>query len=112
MGDVIKAAYGPVAVGPTGTLIWEYKHPPTSKPSRVGLITVHLQSGTQTGKCCIRYGNADIATAPEIHKDTFTANDPSVCINPNFVIQPGQNIYIWVWDVTQNDVLIAFIEGH
>ena len=112
MGDVIAAAFGPIAIGPTGALILSYIHPPKGKPSRVGLITVHLQSGTQTGKLCIRYGPADIATAAEIHKDVFTANDPSVCINPNFVIQPGQAIYIWVWDVTQNDVLIAFIEGH
>jgi len=112
MGDVIKAAFGPIAVPPTGTVIWSYVHPPQGKASRVGLITVHLMSGTQTGKICIRYGNADIDSVPEIHKDTFTALDPSVTINPNFVIQPGQAIYLWMWDLVQNDIIIGFIEGH
>jgi hypothetical protein len=112
MGDVIAAAFGPIAVNPTGIVIWSYIHPPKGKASRVGLITVHIASGTQTGKICIRYGPANIGTAPEIHKDVFTANDPSVCINPNFVIQPGQAIYLWMWDLVTGDTILGFIEGH
>ena len=112
MGDVIAAAFGPIAVNPTGVVIWSYIRPPKGRASRVGLITVHLMSGTQTGKICIRYGPADIATAPEIHKDVFTANDPAVTINPNFVIQPGQAIYLWMWDLVTGDIIAGFIEGH
>jgi len=111
MGDVIQFAFGPMAY-PGTDLIITYIHPREAKPSRVGLIAAHLSSGTQTGKVCIRYGNADIATAPEIHKDVFTAAEPSVAISPNFVIQPGQSIFIWIWDVTAGDNVRAFIEGH
>jgi len=111
MGDVISAAFGPQAVPTAGEIIWDYVHPPKGKASRVGLIAAHLSAGTQTGKLCIRYGN-DIGTALEIHKDVFTALDPSVAINPNFVIQPGQIIRIWIWDVTAGDTARFFIEGH
>lgn len=112
MGDVVAWAFGPKAIAGAGEEVFTYTHPADAKPSRIGLITVHLSAGTQTGKVCIRYGRADLANCPEIHKDVFTANDPSVCINPNFVIQPGQNIYIWLWDVTANDTVMGFIEGH
>ncbi len=111
MGQTIAAAYGPQAVPTGGEIIFEYVHPPDGKPSRVGLIAAHISAGTQTGKLCIRYGN-DLSTALEIHKDVFTANDPSVAISPNFVIQPGQVIRIWLWDVTAGDTVRAFIEGH
>jgi hypothetical protein len=111
MGDTIAAAFGPIAVPTGGEIIWNYVHPPDGKPSRVGLIAAHLSAGTQTGKLCIRYG-ADVGSALEIHKDVFTANDPSVAISPNLVIQPGQVIRIWIWDVTAGDIFRAFIEGH
>ncbi len=111
MGETISFAFGPVAY-PGTDLIVTYTHPNTSKPSRVGLIAAHLSSGTQTGKICIRYGNADIGSAAEIHKDVFTATEPSVAISPNFVIQPGQSIFVWIWDVTLGDNVRIFIEGH
>jgi hypothetical protein len=111
MGDIVSAAFGPMAVPGGGELILEYGHPATGRASRIGLIAVHLSAGTQTGKLCIRYGN-DVNTALEIHKDVFTAALPSVAIDPGIVIQPGQFIRIWVWDVTAGDTLRAYIEGH
>jgi len=111
MGDIINFAFGPMAY-PGTDLIITYTHPKEAKPSRVGLIAAHLSSGTQTGKICIRYGNADIGSVTEIHKDSFTATEPSVAISPNFVIQPGQAIYVMIMDVTAGDHVRVFIEGH
>jgi len=111
MGDVISFAYGPTAYPGTDVII-TYTHPRHARPSRVGLIAAHLSSGTQTGKVCIRYGQGDLASVPEIHKDVFTAAAPSVAIDPGVVIQPGQSIYVWIWDVTAGDDVRVFIEGH
>ena len=112
MGEIIDFQVGPRPVAGAGEEIISYIHDPKGKASRVGLITVHLAAGTQTGKLCIRYGSGDVLHCPEIHKDVFTADEPSVCINPNFVIQPGQRIHLWVWDVTAGDIIMARIEGH
>lgn len=113
MGDIIAFGFGPMAIAGAGEQIITYTHDPRGKPSRVGLITVHISAGTQTGKLCIRYGNSpDVNTCPEIHKDVFTATNPSVRIDPNLVIHPGQSIHIWLWDVTAGDTIMGFIEGH
>ena len=112
MGDIISFGFGPKPIAGGGEEIITYSHPTTGKASRVGLITVHISAGTQTGKLCIRYGSADVASSPEIYKGVFTAAQPSCTINPNFVIQPGQNIYIWLWDVTAGDTIMGRVEGH
>ena len=112
MGDAIRFGFGPHPIAGAGEEIIPYTHDPKGKPSRVGLITVHLSGGTQTGKLCIRYGNGDINVCPEIYKGVFTANNPSCTIHPNFVIYPGESIYIWAWDVTAGDTIMGRIEGH
>ena len=111
MGEAVNAAFGPMAIPGAGEHIFEYVHPATAKPSRIGLIAAHISAGTQTGKICIRYGN-DPVSALEIGRGTFTAAYPSYKIEPNLVIQPGQAIRIWLWDITAGDTVRAFIEGH
>jgi len=93
-------------------LTLSYMHDPKGKASRVGIISVSLASGTQTGSVSIRYGNSAGSVA-EIGNGTFTAADPSVTIHPNFVIHPGQVITaIFSATVTAGDVCTLTIGGH
>lgn len=110
MGEAVK--FVQTATIPTGgALQISYVHDPKGKASRVGIISTYLAAGTQTGAVSIRYGN-DITNTVEIGNGTFTANDPSVTIHPNFVIHPGQVITIHFTTVTANDTARVVIGGH
>jgi len=110
MGEPIKY-HGRTAVGVGGSLTFSYTHDPTKKPSKVGIITAALRSGTQTGSVSIQYGNG-LTDTVEIENGSMTANSPSVTIHPNFVIYPGQYIRVVFSNVTAGDVAEAFIGGH
>ena len=99
------------AVSTGGTVTFSYVHDPKGKSSRVGIIACALASGTQTGAVRIYYGN-DPANAVEIGNGTFTASDPTVTLNPNFVIHPGQVIVAIFSTVTAGDVAAFFVGGH
>ena len=110
MGEAVRFTQTAV-MNTGGTQTISYIHDPKGKASRVGIISAHLASGTQTGSVSIRYGN-DVTNAVEIGNGTFTANDPSVTIHPNFVIHPGQAIVVIFSTVTAGDVARVFIGGH
>lgn len=111
MGDVIALAFGPIAIPGAGTFTYDYVHPSDAKPSKIGRIACHLSAGTQTGKVEMRYG-PDPTNACGFYTDTFTANDPTVSIDPQIVIQPGQAIRLLFTQVTAGDTLRINIEGH
>jgi len=98
------------AVSSGGTVTFSYNHDPKGKASRVGIINCAIDSGTQTGSVRIYYGND--STGVEIGNGSFTAADPSVRLDPNFVIHPGQTITAIFSTVTAGDVVSMFIGGH
>jgi len=111
MGDAIKYEARTAAPGAVA-LTLTYTHDPKGKPSRVGIIACSLASGTQTGSVSIRYGNSP-GTVAEIGNGTFTANDPSVVIHPNFVIHPGQIIQaVFSATVMAGDIATLTVGGH
>lgn len=109
MGADIKF-HGRTAVSTGGSVTLSYTHDPKGKASRVGIIACAVDSGTQTGSVRIFYGN-DVQGV-EIGNGTFTAADPSVRLDPNFVIHPGQNIRAIFSNVTAGDVVSMFVGGH
>ena len=109
MGADVKF-HGRTAVGTGGSATFSYNHDPKGKSSRVGIIACAIDSGTQTGAVRIYYGND--GNLVEIGNGTFTAADPSVTLNPNFVIHPGQTIRAVFSSVTAADVVSMFIGGH
>ena len=109
MGAAI-AFHGRTAVPTGGSVTISYTHDPKGKASRVGIIAAAIDSGTQTGALRLFYGND--ANGIEIGNGTFTANDPSVVLDPNFVIYPGQTIRAVFSTVTAGDVVSLFIGGH
>lgn len=111
MGQIVSAAFGPMAVPGAGNHTFIYSHPADGKPSRIGLIAANISAGTQTGKVTFSYGN-DVSTALEIEKGVFTAAQPSYGFEPGIVIQPGQVILIHMYDITAGDTIRAYVEGH
>lgn len=109
MGADIKF-HGRTAVPTGGSVTLSYTHDPKGKASRVGIIACAVDSGTQTGAVRIYYGNDPAGV--EIGNGTFTAADPSVRLDPNFVIHPGQTIRAIFSNVTAGDVVSMFIGGH
>lgn len=109
MGAEIKY-HGRTAVSTGGSVTLSYTHDPKGKASRVGIIACAIDSGTQTGAVRIYYGND--TTGVEIGNGTFTAADPSVRLDPNFVIHPGQSIQAVFSTVTAGDVVSMFVGGH
>ena len=110
MGDAIKFVQT-ATISSGGTLQIVYTHDPRGKSSRVGLISAYIASGTQTGRVDIQYGN-DIVNTVEIGNGTFTANDPSVVLEPNFVIHPGQVVIFNFSAITAADVVRVMVGGH
>jgi len=111
MGDVIAFAFGPIAIPGAGTFTLDYVHPATANPSKIGMISCQLSAGTQTGKVIMSYGS-DPTNACGFYTDGFTANDNTVMVNPEILIQPGQTIRLAFTNVTAGDTLRVFIEGH
>jgi len=109
MGADIKF-HGRTAVPSGGSVTLSYTHDPKGKASRVGIIACSVDSGTQTGSVRIYYGND--TTGVEIGNGTFTASDPVVRLDPNFVIHPGQTIRAVFSTVTAGDVVSFFVGGH
>ena len=110
MGDAIKFVQT-ATISSSGALQIVYSHDPRGKSSRVGLISAYIASGTQTGRVNIQYGN-DITNTVEIGNGTFTASDPSVVLEPNFVIHPGQVVIFNFAAVTGGDVVRVMVGGH
>lgn len=111
MGEAIMF-HARTAVGTAATAqSFTYTHDPRSKPSRVGLIACTVDSGVQTGSVRIYYGNSEGALV-EIGNGVFTAADPKVRIDPNFVIHPGQVIKATYTVDTAGDMISMFIGGH
>jgi len=110
MGDAIKFVQT-ATISTGGTMQIVYTHDPRGKASRVGLLSAYIASGTQTGDVSIKYGN-DITNTVEIGNGSFTANDPSVTLNPNFVIHPGQVIIFDFATITAGDVVRIMVGGH
>jgi len=106
-----RVAVAQTAICSTGTHTYVYTHPFDVQASKIGIIACELDSGTQTGVVSIEYGE-DLAGCTEIHRDSFTATSPSVVINPDFVIHPGQVIRIIFTSVTSGDRVKLFIGGH
>ena len=109
MGADIKY-HARTVVSSGGTVTLSYAHDPKGKASRVGIIACAVDSGTQTGSVRIYYGNDN--TGIEIGNGTFTAADPTVRLDPEFVIYPGQTITAIFSNVTAGDVVSLFIGGH
>ena len=109
MGADIKY-HGRTVVSTGGSVTLSYTHDPKGKASRVGIIAAAIDSGTQTGAVRLFYGNDE--NGIEIGNGTFTAADPSVRLDPNFVIHPGQTIRAVFSTVTAGDVVSLFIGGH
>ena len=109
MGADIKY-HARTVVSSGGSVTLSYAHDPKGKASRVGIIACAVDSGTQTGSVRIFYGND--AQGIEIGNGTFTAADPSVRLDPNFVIHPGQTITAIFSTVTAGDVVSMFVGGH
>ena len=103
--------HGRTAVGTGGSVTLSYTHDPKGKASRVGIIACAVDSGTQTGSVRIYYGNS-AGSLVEIGNGTFTASDPSVRLDPNFVIHPGQTIQAIFSTVMAGDVVSMFVGGH
>lgn len=112
MGAVIRY-HARTAVPTGGSATFSYTHDTgkDAKPSRIGLIATAIDSGTQTGSVRIYYGNSP-GSLVEIGNGTFTANDPSVIVEPQFVIYPGQTIEVRFSGVTAGDQVSMFIGGH
>ena len=110
MGDAIKFVQT-ATISSGGTYQIIYSHDPRGKPSRVGIISAYIASGTQTGDVSIKYGN-DITNTVEIGNGSFTASDPSVVLEPNFVIHPGQVIIFDLATITAGDVVRVMVGGH
>jgi len=110
MGEAIKFVQT-ATISTGGTLQIVYTHDPKGKSSRVGLISAYIASGTQTGDVSIQYGN-DITNPVEIGNGAFTTSDPSVVLNPNFVIHPGQCIIFNFATITAGDVVRVMVGGH
>lgn len=110
MGDPIKFVQTATISGSGATDIY-YIHPPEGKPSKVGLISAYIASGTQTGKIFIFYGN-DITNTVEIGKQSFTAANPDLTLNPDFVIYPGQVIHFHFTTITAGDQIRVMVGGH
>lgn len=110
MGDVIRYVQT-ATISTGGTYETFYVHDPRGKPSRVGLISASLESGTQTGVVQISIGN-DITNTAMIERFAFTANNPCVALNPNFVIQPGMVIRFKFSNITGGDVARISVVGH
>lgn len=110
MGDVIRYVQT-ATISTGGTYETFYIHDPSGKPSRVGLIAASLESGTQTGVVQISIGN-DVSNTVMIERFAFTANNPSVALNPNFVIQPGMVIRFAFGSITAGDVARIAVVGH
>ena len=110
MGDAIKFVQT-ATISTGGTLQIVYVHDPKGKPSRVAIISAYLASGTRTGAVSVKYGN-DITNTVELGNGTFTANDPSVVLEPELVIYPGQVIIFDLTTITAGDVARVMIGGH
>lgn len=90
---------------------FSYVHDPKGKPRRVGIIACAIDSGTQTGSVRIYLGNS-AGSMVEIGNGTFTASDPCVVLEPNFVIYPGMVITATYTVTTAGDIISMFIGGH
>ena len=110
MGDAIKFVQT-ATISSSGTYQIIYTHDPRGKSSRVGLVSFYIASGVQTGNVSVKYGNDTLNTV-EIGNGVFTANDPSVVLEPNFVIHPGQNIIFNFAAITGGDVVRVMVGGH
>lgn len=110
MGDAIKFVQT-ATISTGGTYEIVYTHDPRGKPSRVGLIAARIASGTQTGVVSIRFGN-DPLNMVELERFSFTANNPSVTLYPEFVIYPGQVISFHFSTITAADTICVAIGGH
>jgi len=109
MGDVIKWVQTVTANG--GALQFLYTHDPKGKASRIGLIALSINAGTQTGRSCIFYGNDPTnMVCIQTHEHT-TAAYSNAC-EPDIVIQPGQCIKFIASNVTAGDTVVAMVEGH
>lgn len=109
MGAAIKY-HTRTAVSTGGTVTLSYAHDPKGHASKVGIIACAVDSGTQTGSVRIYYGNDN--NGIEIGNGTFTAADPTVRLDPEFVIYPGQTITAVFSNVTAGDVVGMFVGGH
>ena len=111
MGEAVKYHARTAVAAAATAQSFTYTHDPKGKPSRIGIIACAVDSGTQTGSVRIYYGNS-AGSMVEIGNGTFTAADPTVVLEPNFVIHPGQVIVATYTNITAGDVISMFIGGH
>ena len=88
-----------------------YTHDPKGKASRVGIIACAVDSGTQTGSVRIYLGNST-GSMVEIGNGTFTVADPTVTLEPNFVLHPGMSITATYTVDTAGDIISLYVGGH
>ena len=111
MGEAVKYhARTAVAAAATAQSL-TYTHDPKGKASRIGIIACAVDSGAQTGSVRIYLGNSAGAMV-EIGNGTFTAADPTVVLEPNFVLHPGMVITATYTITTAGDIISMFIGGH